>query len=60
MTPVFPPDDTQEERLSLPLGRAGRVREVRLRHSQGLQNRHGDTYPDLPWEPKAAFTTLAD
>ena len=22
-------------------------------------NRHGDTYPDLPWEPKAAFAALA-
>jgi len=20
----------------------------------------GDTYPDMPWEPKAAFTMLAD
>jgi hypothetical protein len=25
-----------------------------------LENRHGDTYPDMPWEPKAAFTQLAD
>ena len=25
-----------------------------------LEDRHGDTYPDLPWEPKAAFTTLAE
>jgi hypothetical protein len=25
-----------------------------------LDNRHGDTFPDLPWEPKAAFTALAD
>jgi hypothetical protein len=25
-----------------------------------LDNRHGDTYPDMPWEPKAAFTVLAD
>ena len=25
-----------------------------------LDNRHGDTYPDLPWEPKAAFAALAD
>jgi hypothetical protein len=25
-----------------------------------LDNRHGDTYPDMPWEPKAAFTALAD
>jgi hypothetical protein len=24
------------------------------------EDRHGDTYPDLPWEPKTAFTTLAD
>jgi hypothetical protein len=25
-----------------------------------LDNLHGDTYPDMPWEPKAAFTPLAD
>jgi hypothetical protein len=25
-----------------------------------LDNLHGDTYPDMPWEPKAAFTALAD
>lgn len=25
-----------------------------------LEDRHGHTYPDMPWEPKAAFTTLAD
>jgi hypothetical protein len=25
-----------------------------------FENRHGDTYPDMPWEPKAAFATLAD
>ncbi|MGH2352777.1 MAG: hypothetical protein ACRDJN_14310 [Chloroflexota bacterium] len=25
-----------------------------------LEDHHGDTYPDLPWEPKDAFTTLAD
>jgi hypothetical protein len=24
-----------------------------------LDDRHGDTYPDMRWEPKAAFTTLA-
>jgi len=24
------------------------------------EERHGDTYPDMPWEPKRAFTTLAD
>jgi hypothetical protein len=24
-----------------------------------FEDRHGDTYPDLPWEPKAAFTALA-
>jgi hypothetical protein len=23
-------------------------------------DRHGDTYPDLPWEPKAAFTAIAE
>jgi hypothetical protein len=25
-----------------------------------LDNSHGDTYPDMPWEPKAAFTALAE
>lgn len=25
-----------------------------------LEDRDGDTYPGLPWEPKAAFTMLAD
>ncbi|UNO38474.1 hypothetical protein [Streptomyces sp. MST-110588] len=25
-----------------------------------LEDRHGDTYPDLPWEPKAAFAAVAD
>lgn len=25
-----------------------------------LEGRHGDTYPDLPWEPKAAFAAIAD
>ncbi|HET8627247.1 MAG TPA: hypothetical protein VFL91_07500 [Thermomicrobiales bacterium] len=25
-----------------------------------LEGRHGDTYPDLTWEPKAAFAALAD
>jgi hypothetical protein len=25
-----------------------------------LDGRNGDTYPGLPWEPKAAFTALAD
>jgi len=25
-----------------------------------LEDRTGETYPDMPWEPKAAFTTLAD
>ncbi|MET7334748.1 hypothetical protein [Nonomuraea sp. NPDC005650] len=25
-----------------------------------LDDRLGDTYPDLPWEPKAAFTALAE
>jgi hypothetical protein len=25
-----------------------------------LQGRRGGTYPDMPWEPKAAFTALAD
>jgi hypothetical protein len=24
-----------------------------------LEDRHGQTYPDMPWEPKLAFTTLA-
>jgi hypothetical protein len=25
-----------------------------------FEDRTGDTYPDLPWEPKAAFATVAD
>jgi hypothetical protein len=25
-----------------------------------LEHRSGHTYPDMPWEPKAAFTTLAE
>ncbi|MFC6083597.1 hypothetical protein [Sphaerisporangium aureirubrum] len=25
-----------------------------------LDGRTGDTYPDMPWEPKAAFTTIAE
>lgn len=25
-----------------------------------LEDRLGSTYPGMPWEPKAAFTALAD
>jgi hypothetical protein len=25
-----------------------------------LEDRRGYTYPGLPWQPKAAFTTIAD
>lgn len=25
-----------------------------------LEDRHGETYPDMPWEPKAAFAAIAD
>jgi hypothetical protein len=25
-----------------------------------LEDRTGDTYPDMPWEPKAAFAAVAD
>ena len=25
-----------------------------------LEDRLGETYPDMAWEPKAAFTALAD
>jgi hypothetical protein len=25
-----------------------------------LDGRTGDTYPDMPWEPKVAFATVAD
>ena len=25
-----------------------------------LEDRNGDTYPDMPWEPKIAFTGLAE
>jgi hypothetical protein len=26
---------------------------------KALEGRHGETCPDMPWEPKAAFTALA-
>jgi hypothetical protein len=25
-----------------------------------LEGRRGDTYPDMTWEPKAAFTAVAE
>ena len=25
-----------------------------------FEDRHGDTYPDMPWEPKAAFTAIGE
>lgn len=25
-----------------------------------LENRYGETYPDMTWEPKAAFAAVAD
>jgi hypothetical protein len=25
-----------------------------------LEGHHGDTYPDMTWEPKAAFTSVAE
>jgi hypothetical protein len=25
-----------------------------------LEGRHGDTYPGMAWEPKAAFTAVAE
>jgi hypothetical protein len=25
-----------------------------------LEGRHGNTYPEMTWEPKAAFTAIAD
>jgi hypothetical protein len=25
-----------------------------------LEGRHGDTYPDMAWEPKAAFAAVAE
>lgn len=41
-----------DPRLDLDMGSWGVVKI--------LENRPGATYPDLPWEPKAAFTALAD
>jgi hypothetical protein len=41
-----------DPRLDLDMGSWGVVKV--------LENRLGDTYPDMPWEPKAAFTALAD
>jgi hypothetical protein len=26
----------------------------------GIQDRCGETYPDMRWEPKTAFTAVAD
>ena len=41
-----------DPRLDLDMASWGIVKE--------LENRNGDTYPDMPWEPKAAFAALAD
>ena len=27
---------------------------------KSLVNRHGTTYPDMPWEPKESFKVVAD
>ncbi len=44
------PDD--DPRLDLDMASPGIVKV--------LAGRHGDTYPDMEWEPKAAFTTVAE
>jgi hypothetical protein len=41
-----------DPRLDLDMASAGVVKV--------LEGRHGHTYPDMAWEPKAAFTALAD
>jgi hypothetical protein len=41
-----------DPRLDLDMASAGVVKV--------LEGRHGDTYPDMAWEPKAAFAALAD
>jgi hypothetical protein len=48
----FPHRPDGDARDDLDLGSPGIVKM--------LDNRHGDTYPDLPWEPKAAFAAVAD
>jgi hypothetical protein len=42
----------RDPRLDLDMASAGVVKV--------LEGRHGHTYPDMAWEPKAAFTALAD
>jgi hypothetical protein len=37
-----------------------KVFDVRQHHRPGLLGHHGRTYLDMPWEPKVAFTALAD
>jgi hypothetical protein len=43
-------------------GQAANIREVlEIFDREGvLEGRHGATYPDMTWEPKAAFTAVAD
>jgi hypothetical protein len=41
-----------DPRLDLDMASAGVVKV--------LEGRHGNTYPDMAWEPKAAFSALAD
>jgi hypothetical protein len=41
-----------DPRLDLDLASPGIVKT--------LEGRHGDTYPDMAWEPKAAFTAVAE
>uniref|UniRef100_UPI0024570B31 hypothetical protein n=1 Tax=Nocardia wallacei TaxID=480035 RepID=UPI0024570B31 len=50
VTPALP--TRSEPRLDLDLAGYGLVKSY--------DNRNGTTYPDLPWEPKQAFHTIAD
>ena len=38
----------------------GFVRDGRNSRDRVLEDGHGTAYPDMPWEPKAAFTAVAD
>jgi len=52
------------ESTQLPHRRGGDPRDDLDRASYGivkvLESSRGETYPDMPWEPKAAFVALAD
>ncbi|MEU8138532.1 hypothetical protein [Streptodolium elevatio] len=50
-----------EERIARPLGdRPHDLDLAGLGIVKVLADGRGDSYPDLPWEPKAAFAAVAD